>query len=177
MAILALALVVRLAYLYLAVDTPLFDVLLIDSEFYDRRARSIAGGDWLGDTPFFMNPFYPYFLAVIYSLFGYEYWVVGLVQAVVGTGSCYLMYLLGSQLWRERDGLVAAGLTAVYGPYVFYDGALLTAAPITLLNLASLYFLLQSTNGSRRWLWAGGIAMGFSATARPMVLLFVVLAA
>ena len=82
----------RLAYLYQAVDTPLFDVLLIDSEFYDRRARAIVAGDWLGDRPFFMNPFYSYFLAVIYALFGAEYWWVGLVQAVLGTGSCYLIY-------------------------------------------------------------------------------------
>lgn len=175
--ILASALAVRLAYLYLAVDTPLFDVLLIDSEFYDRRARAIASGDWLGDTPFFMNPFYPYFLAVVYALFDFEYWMVGMVQAVVGTGSCYLIYLLGSHIWRERVGIVAAGLAAVYGPYVFYDGALLTAAPITFLNLAGLYFLLRSQKGSTRWLWGAGIALGFSATARPMVLLFVVVAA
>ncbi len=175
-AILIAALGVRLAYLYQAVDTPLFDVLLIDSEFYDRRARAIISGDWLGDQPFFMNPFYSYFLAAIYALLGAEYWWVGLVQAVQGTGSCYLIYALGRKLWSAHIGLLAAGLAAIYQPYVFYDGALLTAAPITFLNLAALYCLTHA-QGAARWLVAAGLLLGLSATARPMVLLFVAVVA
>ena len=171
-AILTAALGVRLAYLYQAVDTPLFDVLLIDSEFYDRRARAIVAGDWLGDQPFFMNPLYPYFLAAIYALLGAEYWWVGVVQAVLGTGSCYLIYALGRKLWRPQIGLLAAGMAAFYQPYVFYDGALLTAAPITFLNLAALYCLAHA-QGAARWLWGAGLLLGLSAMARPMVLLFV----
>ena len=171
-AILSAALGVRLAYLYQAVDTPLFDVLLIDSEFYDRRARAIVAGDWLGDQPFFMNPLYSYFLAAIYALFGAEYWWVGLVQAVLGTGSCYWIYALGRKLWRPQIGLLAAGMAALYQPYVFYDGALLTAAPITFLNLAALYCLAHA-QGAARWLGGAGLLLGLSATARPMVLLFV----
>ena len=166
----------RLAYLYQAVDTPLFDVLLIDSEFYDRRARAIVAGDWLGDQPFFMNPLYPYFLAAIYALLGAEYWWVGVVQAVLGTGSCYLIYALGRKLWRPQIGLLAAGMAAFYQPYVFYDGALLTAAPITFLNLAALYCLAHA-QGAARWLWGAGLLLGLSATARPMVLLFVAVVA
>ena len=175
-AILTAALGVRLAYLYQAVDTPLFDVLLIDSEFYDRRARAIVAGDWLGDQPFFMNPLYPYFLAAIYALLGAEYWWVGVVQAVLGTGSCYLIYALGRKLWRPQIGLLAAGMAAFYQPYVFYDGALLTAAPITFLNLAALYCLAHA-QGAARWLWGAGLLLGLSATARPMVLLFVAVVA
>ena len=172
-AILVAALGVRLAYLYQAIDTPLFDVLLLDSEFYDRRARAIVAGDWLGDRPFFMNPFYAYFLAAIYALLGPEYGWVGVVQAVLGTGSCYLIYALGRTLWTARIGLLAAGMAAFYQPYVFYDGALLTAAPITFLNLAALY-CLASAHGAARWLLAAGLLLGLSATARPMILLFVV---
>ena len=175
-AILTAALGVRLAYLYQAVDTPLFDVLLIDSEFYDRRARAIVAGDWLGDQPFFMNPLYPYFLAAIYALLGAEYWWVGVVQAGLGTGSCYLIYALGRKLWRPQIGLLAAGMAAFYQPYVFYDGALLTAAPITFLNLAALYCLAHA-QGAARWLWGAGLLLGLSATARPMVLLFVAVVA
>ena len=175
-AILIAALGVRLAYLYQAVDTPLFDVLLIDSEFYDRRARAIVAGDWLGDQPFFMNPFYSYFLAAVYTLLGAEYWWVGLVQAALGAGSCYLIYALGRKLWSAQVGLLAAGMAAIYQPYVFYDGALLTAAPITFLNLAALYCLTHA-QGAARWLLAAGLLLGLSATARPMVLLFVAVVA
>ena len=161
-AIIIAAVAVRLAYLHLALGTPLFEVLLIDSEFYDRRAREIAAGDWLGDEPFFMNPLYPYFMAAIYAVFGFEYWAVGMVQALLGAMSCYMLYEIGTQLWRRQVGLIAAGLAAFYGPYVFYDGALLTASPITCLNLVGLYALLRSReSGSPRWLWVTGLAFGW----------------
>ena len=139
-AILIAALGVRLAYLNQAVDTPLFDVLLIDSEFYDHRARAIVAGDWLGDQPFFMNPFYSYFLAAIYALLGTEYWWVGLVQAVLGTSSCYLIYALGRKLWSAQIGLLARWHGGDLPAVCVLRRALLTAAPITFLNLAALYW-------------------------------------
>ena len=67
-------------------------------------------------------------------------------------------------------------MAAIYQPYVFYDGALLTAAPITFLNLAALYGLAHA-QGAARWLLATGLLLGLSATARPMVLLFVAVVA
>ena len=67
-------------------------------------------------------------------------------------------------------------MAAIYQPYVFYDGALLTAAPITFLNLAALYCLVHA-QGAARWLWGAGLLLGLSATARPMVLLFVAVVA
>ena len=50
--VLSTAFALRVLYLFQAVDTPLFEVLLIDSEFYDRRAREIGAGNWLGDRVF-----------------------------------------------------------------------------------------------------------------------------
>ena len=170
------AVVVRLVYLHLALDTPLFEILLIDSEFYDRQARGIAAGNWWGNKVFFMNPFYSYFMAAIYSVFGFEYWAIGMIQALLGATGCYILYEIGTKLWRCEIGLIAASLAAFYGPYVFYDGALLTAAPITFLNLVGLYALLRSREGgSPRWLWLTGLAFGLSATARPLILLYLAL--
>ena len=108
-AILIAALGVRLAYLYQAVDTPLFDVLLIDSEFYDRRARAIVAGDWLGNQPFFMNPFYSYFLAAIYALLGAEYWWVGLVQAGTGDGKLLFDLRPGPKTVERANWAVGRG--------------------------------------------------------------------
>ena len=71
--ILGCALALRLVYVYLIRETPLGEVLLIDSDFYQREALRIVGGDWWEGRPFFMNPFYPYFLAVIYVLGGVIY--------------------------------------------------------------------------------------------------------
>jgi Tfp pilus assembly protein PilF/4-amino-4-deoxy-L-arabinose transferase-like glycosyltransferase len=172
--VLGAALLLRLIYLWQAVHTPLFEVLLIDSDFYDRQARRLAAGDWLGEEVFFMNPFYPYFLGLLYAAFGSSLWVAGLVQALMGTASCALVYWLGRRIWSEGVGLMAAGLAASYGVLIFYDGALLTATPIVFFNLLALALLLQwRLVGGRFWLLGAGVALGVSATARPLVLLFV----
>ena len=174
--LLGVALGLRLIYLLQAVHTPLYEVLLIDSEFYDRYARQIASGGGMGDRVFFMNPFYPYFLGIIYALFGVKWWLVGGVQALMGTANCGLIFWLGRKVESRLVGLVAAGLAAVYGVLVFYDGALLTATPILFFNLLSLVALLQWRGTGRRcWLLGGGVCLGLSATGRPSVLLFVAL--
>ena len=171
--LLGMALGLRLIYLLQAVDTPLFEVLLIDSEFYARYARQIASGGGMGDRVFFMNPFYPYFMGIIYALFGVNWWLVGGVQALMGTANCGLIFWLGRRVENRPVGLVAAGLAAVYGVLVFYDGALLTATPILFFNLLSLVALLQWRGTGRRcWLIGAGVCLGLSATARPPVLLF-----
>jgi len=173
LAVLGTALLLRWLYLVQASRTPLFEVLLIDSEFYDQWARQIAGGAWLGDRVFFMNPFYPYFLAVVYVLSGVRWWVVGLVQGLVGTASCGLIFWLGREIWGRQVGLVAAGFAAVYGVFIFYDGSLLTATPILFFNLLGLAGLLEwRRTGRIRWLLGAGVSLGFSAAARPLVLLF-----
>ena len=43
-------------------DSPWFDHLVVDPEYYDAWARQIAAGDWLGDRAFYMDPLYPYVL-------------------------------------------------------------------------------------------------------------------
>jgi Tfp pilus assembly protein PilF/4-amino-4-deoxy-L-arabinose transferase-like glycosyltransferase len=173
--ILGCALALRLVYVYLIRETPLGEVLLIDSDFYQREALRIVGGDWWEGRPFFMNPFYPYFLAVIYVLGGVHIWLGGIVQALLGTASCYWVYCIGKQLWGEWEGLSATALMALCGVLVFYDGSLLTASPILFLNLSALVALLQWQQTRRlRWLFFAGLLLGGSALARPMVLLFAV---
>jgi len=172
--ILLLALLLRLSYVLQASSTPLFEVLLLDSEFYDRQAKALVAGQGWGEGVFFMNPLYPYFLALIYWACEARWWVVGAIQAALGAINCGLIYALGLAAWGRREGLVGAGLAAVYGVFIFYDGALLTATPILFFNLAALGSLLRwKEGGGRAWLWGAGICLGLSALARPLVLLFV----
>ncbi len=174
--LLGCALALRLCYLYTIQGTPIGEVLLIDSDFYQREALRIMGGDWGGDHAFFMNPFYPYFLAVIYSVGGVHIGLVGIVQSLLGTASCYWVYVLAKQLWGAWEGLSAAALMAFCGVLIFYDGSLLTASPILFFNLAALVALLQwEKTRKKRWLFFCGLLLGLSALARPMILLFAAL--
>jgi len=48
-----------------------------DQYDFDKKALSIASGNWLGGSEVFgKEPLYYYFLAVIYNLFGYSHLAV-----------------------------------------------------------------------------------------------------
>src|SRR5437764_8139162 len=120
-ALLALALVLRLAHWWAVRNEPFFAQLVMDSQEYDRWARGIAGGDWLGSEVFFQAPLYPYLLALLYRLFGASLDAVYLFQIALSVAGIYALFRAGLEVVGEELGLAAAGLAAIYGPFLFYD--------------------------------------------------------
>jgi 4-amino-4-deoxy-L-arabinose transferase-like glycosyltransferase len=124
-AVLAAALALRLAHWAAVRRAPFIAELAMDSREYDRWAREIAGGDWLGHGVFFQAPLYPYLLALLYKVCGRSLDAAYLVQIAGGVAGCYALYRAGRAMVSERVGLAAAALAAVYGPFIFYDVQLL----------------------------------------------------
>jgi tetratricopeptide (TPR) repeat protein len=160
-AIAALALALRLLHLAALRDTPLFAVLLGDSREYDRWAREIVGGAWIGTGVFYQAPLYPYLLATVYASFGADPFVVRLLQAVAGAGSCALLGVAGRRFFGAAPGLIAAALLAVYPPAIFFD-ALIQKSSLDLLLIAALLAAIAAWTARpwRRWLIAAGLALG-----------------
>src|SRR5206468_11710223 len=116
---------VRLAYLAQFRATPYWAHPLVDAHLYDEKAWRIAGGDWLGDAVFYQDPFYPYFLAVLYRVFGRSYAPVYLVQSVLGVLLCLMLMALARRMFRHsahaREIAWGSGLLAALAtPFVFY---------------------------------------------------------
>src|SRR5207245_137552 len=70
--------------------------------------RRIAAGDWLGDRPFYMDPLYPYFLAVVYRVWGRDLLLVGLLQVALAAGSCALVAVVGARVAGPGVGWLRA---------------------------------------------------------------------
>ncbi|HEX2223887.1 MAG TPA: glycosyltransferase family 39 protein, partial [Thermoanaerobaculia bacterium] len=102
--VLTLALAVRLAHWWAVRDQPFFAWLAMDSQEYDRWAQEVAAGDWLGSQVFFQAPLYPYFLAVLYTLFGRSLDAAYLAQIVLAVAGCYALYRAGREIGGERLG-------------------------------------------------------------------------
>src|SRR4030042_1957630 len=64
----AVALGVRLWYLFESSDNPIFSMPIIDSEVYDEAARELASSGRIGDAFFYQACFYPFFLSLAYWL-------------------------------------------------------------------------------------------------------------
>jgi tetratricopeptide (TPR) repeat protein len=164
------ALGVRLLFLTQYANSPFFWVPSLDALYHDLHARAILAGH-LEPRAFFRAPLYLYFLAGIYRVFGHSFWAARLAQACLGSGSCVLLYELGQRVFRPTVAMLSAGMMALYGPLVFFDGELLTPVLEVFLDLAFLLLAVRaSESGSKRaWLVAGGV-LGLAAITRPNVL-------
>ena len=180
-AVFLLALAVRVVYILEIDASPLFSHPAVDSLTYTQHAERLAAGNWLGrgSGPFWQPPLYPYLLGVLKTLFPESFfYVVRLVQALLGALTCALIYWLGRQVARPAVAAAAAVVTTLCGPLIFFDGELLPASLATFLNLAGLALLWRVLHRPSGLGFLGtGLVFGLAALAVPTVLTFAPVAA
>ena len=173
--VLVLAALVRLGHLLAQSRLPLFDALIIDSKLYDQWAQRIAAGDWMGgDGPFFMDPLYPYVLALLYRCFGHSLMLARLLQAALGVATCALVAGIGQRVGGRRTGIAAALLLALYQPLVFEGGEIEKTALGVFLLSASLLLAMKEAVASG---FCAGACLALATLARGNLLLMVPLGA
>ena len=116
------ALAIRLIFLFEMRGSALFSVLLGDSAGYDRWAKQITSGQWIGTEVFYQAPFYPYFLAIVYTIFGPSTWAVRIIQALIGALTAALLTHAGRKWFGALPGLLTGLMLAFYPPAIFFDG-------------------------------------------------------
>ncbi|MBN1825078.1 MAG: glycosyltransferase family 39 protein [Candidatus Eisenbacteria bacterium] len=168
-----LGLAARLVYLWEIRGGPIADVLLIDSETYDRFARMILEGRFRGEAIYSMNPLYPWYLAAVYKVGGGPE-AARVVQAVLGALNAVLLARIGAPLFGRAAGIAAGAALALYGPAVFYAGALLTPVLIETAFLAALLALTAwGERGRPVHAALAGLAVGIAALGRGNAALYV----
>jgi len=174
-AIFGVAIVVRLLHVWLLGRSPWFNALMGDAHGYDEWARRLAGGDWIGSEVFYQAPLYPYFIGVVYSVFGHSLTALRVVQAIVGAGSCALLGLAGFRFFSTRVGAIAGFVLALYAPAIFFD-ALIQKSVLDLFFITLALWLtgrlVDRRSDRASWL-ALGLAMGGMALTRENALVFV----
>lgn len=169
-AIVALALGLRLANLYAIEGMASFYHPINDGRSYDEWAKRIAAGDWIGTEVFYQAPLYPYFLAVTQLVTGHDLWRIRLVQIALGGVGCGLLFLAGRRWFSPAAGVAAGLVAAVYAPAIFFD-AQIQKAVLDFFFMCLLVYLL----GGRVRPWtmiATGVVLGCFALTRENVVLF-----
>lgn len=165
------ALFIRLFYLHQIKSDILSNHLVVDAKFYDDWARRIVGGEWLGTAVFYQDPFYAYFLACLYKIWGHSLSAVRVCQALLDTGTVALVYFLSRRLFNPSVGLIAAAMTAMLSPLVYYVGLLDKTTVSVFLATAALTITANAIAGSGLLLYAaGGAAFGLAALSRGNLL-------
>ena len=157
-----------------------------DQVSYDALARSLLEGhgysftkNWYPFTPpntptAHWSFLYPLYLAGTYAITGYHPLAARLLQGAVGGAlMCFLVYKIGRRVSDENTGLVAAGLAAVYGYFIYYNVALMTETFSIVLILLTLYLSIELKENPTPIRWVGlGLSLGLAALLRQTVLLF-----
>jgi Flp pilus assembly protein TadD len=162
------ALAVRLIYLAAFRASPYYAVPIVDAEWHDAWAWGWANGTWsMGEEAFFRAPLYPFFLSLVYRVFGHDLLAARIVQAALGAAAAAALAGCGWRI-RGRGAALAAGLIAsLYGPMIFFDGELLISNLLLALVCGSFFLLLGSSARSRAL--AFGL-LGLAGVARPNAL-------
>jgi len=174
-AIFAIAFILRLVHLDQIQSIPLFYHLAGDGRTYDEWAQRIAAGDWLGNGVFYQAPLYPYFLGVLQFFFGHNLWLVRLLQIIVGSLSCALIFLIGQKLFSRTVGIAAGLVLAFYAPAIFFD-ALIEKSVLDVILLSLLLVVLTATTERQHWSqWLGaGVILGLLGLSRENALILIV---
>lgn len=155
-------------------ESPIFDRPVMDPGYHDAWARSIVAGESITEgEPYFRAPLYPWLLAGVYRLGGGDPVHPRIVQALLGTGTLFLLYHLGVRLFGRGVALLAVFLALLYPLFPYFDGELLITTLALFLDMALLLALVVARDRDRPLLWiVAGALLGLSALARPNVLLF-----
>jgi len=204
--ILAAALVLRVVYYLLIRRTACLDINMdpiSDMETFHRWALTIVNGDWLGRGDFHpfhpwqaavaakeqwarwyghvyhQEPLYPYLVALVYLVAPRVPSSMILFQLAAGAAGCAFTYLAARRLAPEGAALAAGVMSALYGPYIYYESLLLRDSWLIPLQAAMLWVVLEArarggADGGRWWL-AGGLLMGLSFITKASVLPFALL--
>ncbi len=176
-----------------------------DMETFHRWALSIAGGDWVGrgdfhpfhpwqaaiaprdqwdswyGRAFHQEPLYPYLVALIYLVAPSDPRSMILVQHALGAAGCAAVYLAARRIAPEGAALAAGLLSAVYGPYLYYESLLLRDSLLIPLHAVLLWTVVEARAASaepraRRWWAAAGLCFGLSFVAKASILPFFLVA-
>ena len=170
--VIILATGIRIFYWIQFQSSDLGSILLVDAEGYHLKALKLLNKGWLGESAFYQAPLYPYFLAVIYKIFGQKIYIVQGIQITLSIGTVWLIYRISESLFNRKAAILSAGFCAIYGPFIFYSILLLK---VTLSLFFSCLFILALL----RWcdwpknsaIFAGGILLGINIALRGNYLL------
>jgi len=156
-----LALGTRLIYVKQLNQNPLLKVPILDAQYYLEWGAKLVKEGFLGDKVFFTEPFYAYFLAIILKISNNAQEIAIFIQTILGILLPFVIYKIGKKVFNKNVGLIAGIITAVYGPFVFYENLLLkTSIEIFFLALFVL-FLVKVFSAERIWQYfLSGIFLG-----------------
>jgi tetratricopeptide (TPR) repeat protein len=159
-----LAMAIKIAIAYFATDP-------IHFQKYPYFAQRVAQGIDIGERMLDLSPFYLYATTLFFKIFGPDWEVLTLLQALLGSMTCLVVYLIGARLFGAATGFIAAVLLMLYGNVTLIELTLEPEAFVLFFDTLAILALLRVGDENpplfRSWQWLpAGILIGLSAITK-----------
>lgn len=171
-----IAIIILAAYLRIDFLRSVHHIMPHDSIQYDAMVRQLLEKGiyaYKDSNPnAHVTPGYPLFMAAIYKLVSYQLndplpWI-RYIQVLLSLLTIWMIYRITRQLSNEAGGLAAAFLAAVYPPFVWANGAILTEVLGIFLMLGYLWAQLHTFRSSTVLsALISGVLLGLTVLVRP----------
>ncbi len=165
--IFGISLIIRLAYIIFFPT-----VIWGDANAYDAMAIGlIEGNGYGGGTSSYWPPGQPFFLAAIYTVFGYNLQIAYIFEALISSLTCIVIYYIGKTVLNKKIGLISGLIAALYPTFIIYSGSLNTETLfIFLFTLSALCLLKIHEEPSAKNILIAGVSFGLAMLVRPAIM-------
>ncbi|MDO8602960.1 MAG: glycosyltransferase family 39 protein [Candidatus Omnitrophota bacterium] len=177
------AISIRVLYVFQILQFPLTEYFIksytFDQYTYNTSAIKIMSEGWIGSQVFAKEPLYPYFLAIIYKIFGYSHIPVYIIQTIFTSLGALFLCRIATILFNKLTGYITAFIFAFYSLSIYYDALLLRESFIASLGIFLLYIILKAEIKNKAGPWfLAGITLGFLMITRhnmlfPFILIYI----
>ena len=171
--ILSIAFILRIGYIFIF---PQEKILVGDAVGYDTIAHNLANGSGFSMEPNIPTPIrapgYPFFLSIIYLVFGHSYFIVRIFQAILSALTCVILYYTAKEIFDEKIAKVSAWLLLFYPVLIVYTGLILSETLFTFLFIITVFLLVKGLSSEKnKYFILSGLFLGLSTLTRPVTLL------
>jgi len=177
------ALILRIVALLYLKKSIYFDFLLWDERIYHTWAMKIANGTYQSSSVYEFAPLPAYLMALIYKIFSPDILYIRVLNIILGTLTCWFMYLIGREMANRIVGLCACLIACLYKPFIFYSIVPLKTS-LSLFLFGSAIYLFVAILNERSMIkvlllgLAGGLMLNVRANSGiiiPVMLLIILL--
>ncbi len=153
-------------------------------DWWDELGWKIASGKgfWV-ENPYFpggqkfyswRTPGFPFFLAIIYKIFGHNYLAAKIGLAIISSFTCILIYFLLKEFFNSKISFIGSFLYSIYPSSIFWTGYL---APETLEVFLMVLFSIFLIKGERKrnntFIFLSGLFLGIGVLTRSLFFVFI----
>jgi len=167
------ALLIRLVYVLFFVPKN-FENIYPDSNTFNTIALNIIENkefSLIKGKPLAQDPFYPFSLSIIYFIFGHSHIIVLIIQCILSSLICILIYEIAKKIFNEKVALFSSFFASIYPFFIYYNAAILRETLLVFLLCLSIYLLIYAKE-NKKIAFLSGLSLGILCLTKSINIVF-----